>query len=256
MTNKFQIKNYKLQIILLAVLLVLAGGLVLWQFNKKAEVWPENVQVSNITEKTATVSWMSAEADMGCVVFTPRPVSFMQKISLFWYRLAPKFLSSNKVCDQQPTDNHHLGLSKLNPETDYYYQIVSGNKVYTQQLYSLKTDLFTQQQQSIENLPELKTISADRRKSTSPVPIYATVLDQSGNPLTKTLAYLNTDQAVNQLSCLTDNTGSYYFDLSQFYDKNLNLISWGLGDELEVTVSGKSQTIIFGQLTPGPDFKL
>lgn len=249
-------RRVKIIIIMALSGLLLAIGLAVYVKTKNPGLQPQNVQISNVTEKTTTISWTTAQPNKSCLVFSSSPSVFIQKLVFLSQRWLPKFLASAKICDQSETDNHHLNLAKLQPETTYHYQIISNGRAYNQQLYTLKTALFTQEQQSIEDFPTLITIAADRRKASSPTPIYATVLDKSGNPLPKTLVYLNSDQAVNQLSCLTDNTGSYYFDLSQFYDKNLNLISWGLGDQLSISVQDKTQTVSFGRLTPGPDFRL
>jgi len=68
------------------------------------------VQVSNLTSSSATITWITADSTDGCVN----------------YGLATNALDDT-VCDSRPDDDvHRVDLSGLSATTTYYFEVVSG----------------------------------------------------------------------------------------------------------------------------------
>ncbi|MBU0619080.1 fibronectin type III domain-containing protein [Patescibacteria group bacterium] len=237
--------------------IVFLSGSVL-SYRQRPSPQPENVQIANQQEKSLTISWVTAEPQKGCLVFTSQSQPFLRCLSFSSNRFLPDFIASGKSCDgrRPESNNHHVTLTDLKPETEYFYQILSGNQAYNDQLYSLDTKIYTQERQSIQPLPPAKTIKEKKYKSSSPLPVYGNVLTPTGEPAAYVTVYLDSLRAANRLSALTDQTGAYAFDLTVFYADQFELVGFNQSSLLIIQINKQSQVFRFGESTPAPDFRL
>lgn len=74
---------------------------------------PENVQVTNITAQTATISWT-----------TQKPTQ-----SLISYGISPENLTLIQV-ENTPAINHYIILKNLLPNTTYFFVVKTGDKIF------------------------------------------------------------------------------------------------------------------------------
>lgn len=83
---------------------------------------PISITITNVTNNSFTISWKTSEEATGYI----------------FYGSSPEELTYNAYDNEAPdnlktrfkTVEHKVTLTNLNPETYYYYKIVSNNKIY------------------------------------------------------------------------------------------------------------------------------
>ncbi len=98
------------------VLAYLVFGMVQGRLTRANDEVPQQVQITNVTGTTATISWKTPiEADGGVIQ----------------YGVSPASLGSFAPIEGEKSLNHTVDLSLLTPATTYYFQIVYGeDRVY------------------------------------------------------------------------------------------------------------------------------
>jgi len=74
---------------------------------------PTNIQITNLTERTATVVWTTQRATQGMIS----------------YGLSPNNLTLVQI-ENAPAVNHHIILSNLLPENTYFFVIKTADKTF------------------------------------------------------------------------------------------------------------------------------
>jgi len=137
---------------------------------------PENVQIKNITNQTATLTWTTSKASQGFISYgiSPTNLSLIQS-------------------ENAPTTNHQVNLTGLLPETNYFFVINVGEKTFDNngQPYTFKTQPKETKEKPLAPSPT-PTVSA----SLSEEKLKATM--GTSNPLYD----LNKDGIVNTLDLL------------------------------------------------------
>ena len=188
---------------LLFLLLGVGGGVVLikrgpdWFAGAGPEVLPKQVKVTNITDSSFTVSWVTDEATVGFLLYGPD---------------AEPSLTATDDRDQlsgQPSSflTHHITVKGLNPATNYLFRINSGSKSFDNNGQPYK----------ISTAPTVP----------GPTPAndvaYGIVVDQSGAPAEGVIIYLSLANA-SPLSALSKASGSWLVPLS--LARTTDLANW------------------------------
>lgn len=98
--------------VLSIIVLIMGFSLVQNVFTRAADVQPQDVVVSNVTQNSAKVEWTSGQEAQSVVEYGTSPSS----LNFF----AP---------ETQKSKNHSVELTLLSPNTSYYFQIrVNDNK--------------------------------------------------------------------------------------------------------------------------------
>jgi hypothetical protein len=92
-------------------IVVLAFGVLQNFFTRASGVTPQNVVVSDQTQNTAKITWMSE----------------VETLAMVEYGTSPNALTF-KAPEAEKTKNHSVELTLLSPNTTYYYQISVGDK--------------------------------------------------------------------------------------------------------------------------------
>lgn len=199
---KKNLLNKRIPSLLGMLFLVLMVGLVSWfgknytQILSKASAGetPKNVQISNITDTSFTVSFVTDDKVMAAIAFGDAS-------------------SSGQVVfdDRDKTTNtptayqaHVISLTNLNPVTKYYFAIQSGSTTFTN-----------------NNLPyEVTTAASNLITPSNQPPITGTINLPDGSIPLEALAYVSTDDS-QILSVLVKADGSYSLPLSSMLTKDL-----------------------------------
>ena len=98
------------------VLAYLVFGMIQGRFIRANDEQPQDVQITNVTGTTATITWKTPiEADGGVIQ----------------YGVSPAALGSFAPIEGEKSTSHVVDLSLLTPATTYYFQIVYGeNKIF------------------------------------------------------------------------------------------------------------------------------
>ncbi len=192
-------KNLKLPTIIGIIVLILGlgAGLILLQFrnnilfNLKAspDRDPKEVKVTNISDKSFTISWITDKTTVGYVVFGETIGSLSQN--------APDTDDSAKT-------SHSITLVGLKPTTDYYFKINSDGALKDNNGIAWKTKTGT-------------TIST----STNTQIVSGSVVTQTGQPLPDALVYLNTGSS-SIISTKTSANGNFVIPLSKLRNSDLS----------------------------------
>jgi len=181
---------------------------------------PQDVKVTNITDQSLTVSWVTDKPCFGFVFYSPKKYPF---IILSKIPLLPTFLALNtpfELFKIAPDDHaafsttHHATLKNLEPETPYFYRISTGYHIYKSQITNHKSQI-------LPNIKAAKTLES----VPFPDPIYGQVVLERdlATPVKNALVYLSIYGA-NPISSYTDEKGAYVLDLSNLRTGNLDQI--------------------------------
>lgn len=156
----------------------------------------ENITLSNLTDRSVTISWKTSVPTTGEIV--------IQKQNKF------AFLPQNGVLDDHlkyfkkdiPLDLHHITLTGLSPDSQYFFKIYNG--IWQSRIYKVRT-LPTNR---INNLPN---------------PVYGHVsLSDHQTPAVGVVVYLILSENKRNLtlSTLTNSKGNYSLDFNTSEFKN------------------------------------
>ncbi|MBI2590904.1 MAG: hypothetical protein HYW33_03455 [Candidatus Blackburnbacteria bacterium] len=147
---------------------------------------PSDIKITNITDKSFTVSWTTTKKTDGFVAYG-----------------AGESLGQTAQ-GGNTTSTHSAEISSLSPLTVYYFKIISGQNTFdlNGKAYQIKTG------------PKLAT-------QTKTDVVFGTILDTLGKPVEKAVVILNVSGA-SPLSTQTDSKGTWVVPLSSLRISTLN----------------------------------
>lgn len=170
------------------------------------EVLPQQVKITNISDSSFTVSWITQSPAAGFIAFGENT------------QLGQTSLDDREKGTQtsQPQLTHYVTLENLKPSTKYFFKISSGGKIFDNsgKPYEVTTG-------PVINLPLPTADTA-----------FGIILEPGGNPSKGAVVYLSLANTT-PLSSLVKNDGSWVIPLSMA--RNLSLTSYSSYDrELQV----------------------
>jgi len=174
-----------------------------WITRANPEVTPKQLKITNITEKSFAVSWVTDGQVAGFIQYGTKKEEL--------------FFNANDDRDQLSGSQgkffvHHITVRDLKSDTNYFFKINSGGKIFDNngQLYQVKTAPLIQ----------------------GPAPesdiVYGVVLKQDGSPAEGVVVYLSLANAF-PLSALTKSSGSWAIPLN--LARSTDLLSWAVYDK-------------------------
>lgn len=152
---------------------------------------PKEVVVSNVADRTATISWSTAIPTKGKIV-----VSSNGSFPFFPTNKGQKDDMLEQAGLDTPLDTHHVTIRQLFPNATYYVKIYQGIRSYGPYQFTTSSDI------ELSTIPQPiygQVMSADRRTGVAGVIVYLILSDQT--------------QAAT-LSTLTDRNGFWQADLT------------------------------------------
>jgi hypothetical protein len=194
---------------------LLAGSLIGLAFSS-ALGQISNVQVSNITGSSATITWTTSDTTDGCV----------------HYGLTTAL--GDTACDVRPNDDiHFVQISGLSVDTTYYFEVASGGEVDSNggSYYSFGTT-------KVEfGTPYIIYGLAYLSDSSKAAIVSANVKPPAGD-----LSY--------PLAALTDSMGVWFVNLGNLKDPATNdVFSYSVGDTIFITAEGGKEGQLFDTTT-------
>lgn len=190
------LKNKKIPTIFGVILLLasIAAGVFFLQFNQvfkigaDASLEPNDVRLSNISDNSATISWMTAKEAAG------------------FASLGESESSLGRVEKESASDEkfftHSITLSGLKPQTTYFFKINSGGSNFDN-----------------NGLPWKFTTGTALSQTGSSNLISGSIISASGQPQKRALVYANVGGYL--LSTLSSETGNFIFQLSAVRSQDL-----------------------------------
>lgn len=166
---------------------------------------PTEVKITNISESSFTVSWITAGHVSGTI-------NFSEDSSLGNVATDDRDQISGTTGQYQ---THHLTLRYLKPASQYYFKIISGGTTF-------------------DNNGEPYIVTTAPQISTTPgqiSPAYGMVTKTDGSPASGAIVYLNLDRA-SPLSTLVKSSGSWLITIN-------NARTTDLADYIKITGSEK-----------------
>ncbi|MBI2595224.1 fibronectin type III domain-containing protein [Candidatus Daviesbacteria bacterium] len=178
---------------LLTVAVVL--GIIIFFYKQKVQkeleliLMPKKIQVANITESSATITWQT---------YTPALESVVYGVDTNLDQAQNDDRNQN---NQELRLTHFVTLKNLQPDKTYYFKIQGPQFLYPNQPLSFKTG---------------KEITAD----TTLTPLRGSVVDQSLNPVDEALVFLKITGAA-ELAGFTTTAGNFIIPLKGLYKQDL-----------------------------------
>jgi len=202
-------KSYRIPTLLALFLLLggLVGGVFLikrgikFSSGAKVEIKPQQVRISNIGERSFTVSWVTDEKTTGFVQYGPT-----EELMFTAYD------DRDQISGQQGKFwTHHVTIKGLSPATDYFFKINSEGQTFDNngRPYSVKTAPLLG-----EALPNDVA--------------YGTVVKQDNSPAEGVIVYLSLANA-SLLSTMTKSSGNWAIPLNMARTSDLS--SWAKYDK-------------------------
>ena len=156
---------------------------------------PKNVQISNITDTSFTISYLTDDRVLGTISFGP--TSSLGSIALD---------DQDQVAGKPfPHRVHHITLSKLNPSTRYYFSINSDDQTYAN-----------------NDVPyEIMTALTSTETPSSQPPLAGKLILDSGSPPSEALVYISSD-TTQLLSAIVKPDGTYLLPLNALRKKDFS----------------------------------
>jgi hypothetical protein len=180
--------------LLLAVLTVFK---ILHVFLSEPILSPQDLKISNISENSFTLSWVSQKPNRATAYCSGKPINLPLFLILKVFPRSPKPL----IDDFGPilSTTHHVTLKNLKPQTQYYCVVTSGLHLYS--------------------LPPIQTTTS-LSAIPHPYPCYGTVLDFAEEvPESPIVVYLSTENS-SIISSFTNSKGNFTLDLSALRTKD------------------------------------
>lgn len=153
---------------------------------------PKEVKISNITETSFVVSWITEKPAIGAVILFDNG-----KESIFFDDRNITYTSNSLF------SNHYVTLKNLTPGKNYAFLIQSGKEKFLND--GKNYEVF---------LPSSLTITPP-----PPVFLYGTLIDKNNQPQRESLVYL-IKEGYPPLSFLTDKNGNFIFNLNNFRNQS------------------------------------
>jgi len=196
---------------ILGLFILLIGGLAglllvknapRWLVGAKPEITPKQIKITNLTDNSFTVSWITDEQTVGFVQYgAGRELSFTA------------LDDRDQLSGQQGKFwAHHATLKNLKPATNYFFKINSGGKTFD------------------NNGQPYQVLTAPTVQGTMPTNdvAYGIILKQDGSPAEGVIVYLSLANAA-PLSTLTKASGSWVIPLN--LARSADLSSWATYDK-------------------------
>lgn len=245
--NKFKIKKVlKLSVLILLFFVI---GLLIFEYFR---ITPRNVQFSNITSSSVTVSWNTKSATSATVI--PFEGKSILPVRLFCFFKEKFFdtrdvkraeLEAAKLTAKNIIRREEIAVSmkdvrsevKLLNKERYYTHHVNVNNLSPEKTYSfvIGDSLLFRIIKSVDGFFTIKTLGSEENIST-PVPAYGSVKDANNNqdikyselkPVKDGIIYLNfydtsSGKSSNLFSSSLNETGNWYVDVSLARDSEGN----------------------------------
>ncbi len=183
----------------------------------------KRVEITNISSNSVTIFWQSQEKEIGWVIYGETPKK-LNKIAL-----DDRDLPSKK----NPYYNHYVTIRNLEEKKEYFFLIVSGNKITGKQI----------------NIPFNFSTILNNDVSKNLKPAYGRVVELNNQPLSGGIVILKVNEKVIS-SSLTKSTGEWLIPM------DLSKISSSSKILLEIfNEEGKNSTIITNpdKISPLPE---
>lgn len=157
-------------------------------------ITPQEVEITNITSNSFTVSWITGEKTKGFV-----QVESLDGKVVTDFRDSPGTLGDY--------DTHYVVINNLSPDTEYKFYLNSGGKEFFEErlkAYSVKTALST------SGIPPEANLAS------------GSVLNGSSQPAAGAIVYLDIP-GISKLSALVTNKGNWVVPLAQAYSEDLSM---------------------------------
>jgi len=156
-------------------------------------IQPTFVQISNITDTSFTVSWITDKPTKGAIILKGEKIS--KKTYIENNENSPSLISKSI---------HSVSPTNLQPSTTYNFTIMSNGKKFIDQNDEL----------IIQTAPRLSSGSSGLH------PIYGTILTQNNLPAEETLVYVTLNNS-QTLSTTVKPSGTWLLPLNQIRNKSL-----------------------------------
>lgn len=208
---------------LFGVLIITAGVILTAYLTKNGTIFvgrasapeiPENIRISNISDNSFTVSYITSATVLGSI-------SYGENKNLGTSIIDDRDQQSDKLRSYKI---HYITIRNLKPLTKYFFSIISGQTTYLDNEEPFETTTG----QTINDRP------LDQQ------PIAGRVTLPDGSIPDETIVYLNTNDG-QTISTLIKNDGSYILPLNSMRNKNLDsYISLAQDAKLKILVTGPS----------------
>ncbi|MBI2022752.1 fibronectin type III domain-containing protein [Candidatus Daviesbacteria bacterium] len=216
---KKRIREYKIFLIILLLILDLSLLYVLYIRPISHVYYPEDVFISNITDKQATISWTTKKGVESLVL-----LSKTQNFPILPIFSRQKFNDDkDKIFnDPQPYTLHHVTVSNLLPGKTYRFGMYVGVKKVRQVKFNTASEskLSEELQSQIKGL----VIAPDGKIGMPGVNVYFRASTAS--------------ESSSLLSTITDEYGGWVFDTANLMNKNLSdqfVLSDGMKQEVSIS---------------------
>lgn len=260
-------KRFLIGFVVVCLGLVIGGHA--YQYSIEPTAFPEEVRITNITDQSLTISWLTEKPTFGFVFYSRSKwlLAIGSRIPGLLPRLATwKILPWIKVIPDEHlafSTTHFITLNELVPENPYYYRLSTGLHLYQSRLSSDRERKIV--------LPDITTF-APLEELTMPDPIYGRVFLSDGRtPAAGVIVYLllsRFDQERNDfapqsaLSVLTKSDGRWLIDRAnartQDFQKALNVTAQD--QQVLITEGGRAgfykRALFYGQDKPAPNVRL
>ena len=191
----------------------------IFRLGASPEISPKDVRISNVTESSFTVSWVTDKQVQGFISWGENPTS-LNRTEL------------NEI--EEKANTHSVTVQGLSPNTTYYFKINSGGVEFDN-----------------NGLPWEVRTGAQLTIPSSSILVSGSVLTAAGEPAQNALVYINVAGA-NLLSTVTSQNGTWVINIAQARSKDL--ASFVQIDEintlLEISTQISPQKIASAQIYP------
>lgn len=185
---------------------------------------PKKIEVTNVTDRGFTVSFLTDESTVGFVKYGSEPESLKSQASDDRVQL------EGKITTHQA---HHITVSGLQPNTTYYYALGTGSNA-----------------EFLDNdKPFSVTTTARNGAPAAARTIYGSVSNEVGNPAEGAIVYITLPNA-GKMSSLVKSSGSWAVPLSNARTLDGSAYAQVADtDTITITVQGFSPTEVLSQTT-------
>jgi len=179
------------------------------------------IRLTNVTSSAASISWVTDGTGEALVRYGKAEEGLNQVA----------YFSKDQLADGM----RMVQLLNLEPETAYLYEVVSDGVTYN------------------DNGQPFTLLTA-KIGIGQPYTVFGRVIDQDGNPLARTLVYLEAKRGENRstpLAAITDDRGYWNANLANLKSAEGLVYNWNVGDELRVTAIHKNTSLTFRTLVSG-----
>jgi len=167
---------------------------------------PDELKISNITENSLSISWISQKSVRQKVYYSAKPLN---PLLVLLAKILP--LKIDFIIDDFGSISstiHHVTLKNLEPETQYYFAITNGLLIYAQDK-SRKALLTVKTTSNLNGIPQ-------------PFPCYGTVESFSEDlPFSPIVVYVSGKDS-SLISAYTNSAGNFSLDLANLRTADLS----------------------------------